>query len=433
MSTRCLSLPLALAVVLAIRQAPTLADDFERPPISYSQTTPDNPVSRLQAQWDAGQGVPVHEARFGYLRGVLDALRVPASSQGLVFSKTSLQRHRITPQTPRALYFNDDTYVGYCQAGEVLEVSVADPQLGTVFYTLDQRAEEPPRFVRQTDNCLICHASSQTRDTPGHLVRSVFVDAQGFPLLASGTYRTDHTSPFQQRWGGWYVTGTHGDQRHLGNLVVRERSVREPVDNAQGQNVTDLSDRLAIDRYLTPHSDLVALMVLEHQTMAHNAIARAGFLTRQALHYQRELNRELNEPADRRWESVAGRIQAAGDPLVECLLFSDEAALTAPVAGTSGYTTEFSRDAPRDGQGRSLKDFDLQTRLFRYPCSYLIYSDSFRALPPEVKDYTLGRMHDVLTGAHTSPKFAHLSSADRQAILEILRATLPDLPAEWRE
>lgn len=424
--------PLLPAALLAFWLAPASADDFERPPINYSQSTPDNPVSRLQDQWDAGQAPPPHEPRFGYLRAVLDALRVPESSQALVFSKTSLQRHRITPKTPRALYFNDETYVGFCQQGDVLEVSVADPQLGTVFYTLDQRADEQPRFIRQTDNCLICHASSQTQQTPGHLVRSVFVDAEGFPLLSSGTYRTDHTSPFNQRWGGWYVTGTHGAQRHLGNLIVRDRQVAEPVDNAQGQNVTDLSGRLAIDRYLTPHSDIVALMVLEHQTMAHNLIARANFLARQALFYERELNRELREPEGRHWDSTTSRIEAAGDPLVECLLFSGEAALTSPVAGTSAFTAEFGRDARRDGQGRSLRDFDLQTRLFRYPCSYLIYSDSFQALPSEVKNYVLRRMLDVLRATDASPKFAHLSAADRQAVFEILCATLTDLPAEWQ-
>lgn len=424
--------PPLLAALLMGWLPPAQADDFERPPISYSQSTPDNPVSRLQAQWDAGQDLPSRERRFGYLRAVLNALRVPESSQTLVFSKTSLQRHRITPETPRALYFNDETYIGFCQQGDVLEVSVADPQLGTVFYTLDQRADERPRFFRQTDNCLICHASSQTEQTPGHLVRSVFVDAGGFPILSSGTYRTDHTSPLHERWGGWYVTGTHGAQRHLGNLIARSDQVDEPVDNAQGQNVTDLSDRLAIEHYLTPHSDIVALMVLEHQTMAHNLIARANFLTRQALYYERELNRELREPEGHHWDSTTSRIEAAGDPLVECLLFAGEAALTSPVAGTSAFAAEFGRDARRDEQGRSLRDFDLQTRLFRYPCSYLIYSDSFHALPAEVKNYVLRRMRDVLRATDAGGPFAHLSAADRQAIFEILSATLTDLPAEWQ-
>jgi hypothetical protein len=423
-------LPFLLSAVLVRWTAPAAADDFEQPPISYSQTTPNNPVSALQTRWDAGAEPPQHEPHFGYLREVLGGLGIPESSQGLVFSKTSLQRHRIAPRTPRALYFNDDVYVGFCQQGEVLEVSAADPQLGTVFYTLDQRQADRPRFVRQADNCLLCHASTQTQDVPGHLIRSVFVDAGGNPILSSGSYRTDHTSPFEERWGGWYVTGTHGGQRHLGNMVVREREVVRPVENAQGQNVTDLSGRITTDRYLTPHSDLVALMVLDHQAMAHNRIARASFLTRQALHYETELNRELNMPPDHRWESAAKRIKSACDPLVECLLFSGEAPLTAPIAGTSTFAADFARAAHRDPQGRSLRDFDLQTRLFRYPCSYLIYSDSFRALPAEAKDYVWRRMKSILESADPDPKYAHLSPADRAAILEILKATLPEWPGD---
>ena len=218
----------------------------------------------------------------------------------------------------------------------------------------------------------------------------------------------------------------------MGNLIVRTGEVANPVDNAQGQNVADLSGRLAIDRYLTPHSDIVALMVLEHQTMAHNRIAQANFLARQALHHEEALNRELGEPAGHRWEGTTSRLKAAGDPLVECLLFSGEAKLTSPVAGTSAFAIEFGHDALRDGQGRSLRDFDLQTRLFRYPCSYLIYSDSFAALPPEMRSYVLLRMLDVLRAADARPEFAHLSAADRQAIFEILSATLADLPAEWQ-
>ncbi len=65
--------------------------------------------------------------------------------------------------------------------------------------------------------------------------------------------------------GCWYVTGTHGTQKHLGNLVIRGRDVEEPVDNSEGQNVTDLKFRINPDRYLSAHSDIVALMVLEHQ------------------------------------------------------------------------------------------------------------------------------------------------------------------------
>lgn len=417
---------------LLVAATPGISQDFEQAPISYSQARPDNRASRLIERVKTGQTKLVYEEHFGYLRSLLKELDVPVSSQVLVFSKTSLQRHRISPRSPRALYFNDDTYVGICQDGDVLEISVADPQLGAVFYTLTQHEEDTDLFTRQTDNCLICHGSSQTKEVPGHVVRSVFVDTSGMPLLASGTYRIDQTSPLERRWGGWYVTGTHGQQKHLGNLIIRGREAPREVDNSGGQNVTDLGDRIDTSEYLSPHSDIVALMVLEHQADAHNYLTRANFLTRQALHYQESLNKELKEPDGNMWDSTKSRLKSASEPLVEYLLFSGEAALTHKLAGTSKFAEEFAQRGPRDSRGRSLRDFDLEKRLFKYPCSYLVYSDSFAALPKESKDYVLKRMWEVLAGQDQSKPFAHLSAADRQAILEILRETLPDLPDYWK-
>jgi hypothetical protein len=213
----------------------------------------------------------------------------------------------------------------------------------------------------------------------------------------------------------------------LGNLIVRGRTAPEQIDNSAGQNQTCLEGRFDTTQYLTPYSDIVALMVLEHQTDAHNYLTRANFLARQALHYQETLNRELNEPADKMWDSTKSRIKNAGEPLVEYLFFSGETKLTAPVRGTSGFSEEFSKRGPSDSQGRSLRDFDLTTRLFKYPCSYLVYSESFRVLPGEVKEYVLRRMHEVIDGKDTSEKFAHLSAEDRKAIDEILGETW----AEW--
>lgn len=417
---------LSVLVLVGCLAVGARAQEFEQEPIRYSQAKPDNRVSRLIERVAAGETKLEHEEHFGYLRALLSALDVPTDSQMLVFSKTSLQRHRIAPRTPRALYFNDDVYIGFCQQGDVLEISAVDPQLGTVFYTLDQDPLLAPNFRRQTDNCLICHGSSQTKEIPGHVVRSVFSDASGLPILSSGTYRIDHTSPIEKRWGGWYVSGTHGDQKHLGNLIVRGKFERDEIDNSAGQNQTSLDGRFDTSKYVQPHSDIVALMVLEHQADAHNYLARANFLTRQAIHHQNSLNRELHEPADRVWDSTKSRIKNAGEPLVEYLLFSGEAELTSPIRGTSGFTESFAQRGPRDQRGRSLRDFDLQTRLFKYPCSYLIYSPSFATLPPEVKTYVLRRLHEVLDGQDQSEKFAHLSAADRTAIREILADTLTD-------
>jgi hypothetical protein len=409
-------------------------DTFESAPIEYSKSVPDNPVSRLQQRIESGEVVLPRDDAQGYLAAVLRELHVPPESQTLVFSKTSMQIQRITPRTPRAIYFNDDVYVGFCQGGDVLEVSTADAALGTVFYTVDQKpADETKlvRFERQTEHCLVCHSSSRTEGVPGHVVRSLFVGASGHPLLGAGSRVVDHTTPIKDRWGGWYVTGQHGSQTHQGNLIVRNEDEAESADNAAGQNVTDLSSRFRVDRYLTPHSDIVALMILEHQALVHNRITRANFAAREALHYEIAMNEALEKPPENRLESTTRRIQSAGDKLVEALLCCNEAALTSPLVGTSGFAAQFQATGRRDSRGRSLKDLDMQTRMFRFPCSYLIYSESFAKLPAEMKSYVYSRLLDVLTGGDDSKPFQHLSADDRTAILEILRDTLPDLPAEW--
>jgi hypothetical protein len=421
-----------LTLLAAVTPGLAQVDGIEQPPINYKTARGDNTVTALQQRIDRGQTRLKFRGEHGYLPSLLKELDVPPSSQVLVFSKTSFQRERIGPKTPRAIYFNDEVYVGFCLRGDVLEVSAVDGRLGAAFYTLDQEPTDKPEFLRQRDNCLTCHASSATGGAPGHLVRSVYTDRLGMPVFSAGTHRTDHSSPFKERWGGWYVTGTHGDQRHMGNWIVQDRKDPDAEGNAAGQNLTDLRSRFTVANYLTPHSDLVALMVLEHQAECQNRLARAAITTRQALHYEESLNKELGEPG-KKWDSTVRRIESAGESLVRYMLFSGETKLTAPVAGSSAFAREFAARGPFDKKGRSLREFDLTTRLFKYPCSYLIHSRGFASLPPAAKEYVLRRLHEVLSGKDRSEPFAHLSGDDRQAILEIIRDTVPDLPAYWRQ
>jgi hypothetical protein len=423
-----------LATLLCVVPLPTgraPAADIEAAPIHYSTAPSDNAVTRLQKRIQNSEVRLEFDDEHGYLRSSLQALDVPESSQMLVFSKTSLQRQRIGPKTPRAVYFNDEVYVGFCLRGDVMEVSAVDPQLGTVFYTLDQRPDGPPNFRRQTDNCLICHGSTQNQGFPGHLARSLYTDSAGLPILSAGSHRVDYTSPLRERWGGWYVTGTSGRQVHMGNLILGGKARAEDGDLAAGTNVTDLHDRFTVGLYPTPHSDIVALMVMENQAEGHNRLTRANFLTRLALHDEAEINKALGRPEGYRSESTAGRIKSAGEPLVKYLLQSGEVPLTERVQGTSSFAGDFARRGPRDRHGRSLRDLDLKQRLFRYPCSYLIYSAAFDALPGPVNEYVLRRLWEVLTGRDTGADYAHLSSTDRRAILEILRDTKSNLPAYW--
>ncbi len=399
---------------------------------NYLTASVHDPVALLQAKLQAGKVALGHDDRQGYLRSVLEQLNVPISSQVLVFSKTSFQRTRISPESPRAIYFNDDVYVGFIQGAELLEFSAVDPDLGATFYLLEQAENPLPAFLRQTHDCLQCHASGKTLDVPGHLVRSVYPEASGQPALSAGTFSTSHESPLQERWGGWYVTGTHGKQIHMGNVLVTDRDHPEKLDTLAGANVRDLSGKFDTSAYLSPSSDIVALMVLEHQVKMHNLITLANYQAKIAVHSARAINKALGEPENTISESTARRFQGPAEDPVKYMLFVDEAELNDPIHGTTTFAREFSARGPRDRQGRSLRDLNLRTRLLQYPCSYLIYSKAFDALPPPVKDRVYRRLWEVLTGHDQSPAFARRTSAERKAILEILRDTKPGLPEYWK-
>ncbi|KAA5545572.1 hypothetical protein FYK55_05910 [Roseiconus nitratireducens] len=401
---------------------------YELPPINYLDAKVQDPVAVLAERMAAGDVRLQHDATFGYLPSLLQALEVPTNSQTLVFSKTSLQLHRISPSRPRALYFNDDVYVGYCQRGDVLEIAATDPEQGAIFYTLSQAEDDEPRFVRDRGNCLACHANSRTQDVPGYVMRSVFPDRAGRPRLGSGTFTTDIRSEFQDRWGGWYVSGNHGSMRHMGNTIFEEDPPR--IDREAGANAEDLEPFFRTDRYLEPTSDIVALMVLGHQTQMHNAIAAANYETRRAMHQSFEMNRLLDRPEGHLSDLALRRIDSAADKVVKQLLMCDEFTLSDPVAGSGGFAETFQARGQRDSRGRSLRDLDLETRLFKYPCSYLIHAPAFDALPDEVRNRILQRLVTILQGQGDSKDFDHLSPETRAAILEILVDTKPAI-RQW--
>jgi hypothetical protein len=380
---------------------------FGEAPIHYRSENLSDPIAKLQKQMDRGEVTLDYEPAHGYLKSVLRALGIAINSQTLVFSKTSFQYPKISPERPRALYFNDDVYVGQVHEGQSLEFVSFDPMQGAIFYILDEHRVARPRFERAVLDCVQCHvAPSTTRGVPGVMVRSVATRATGFPAGGAPTFLTGHESPLKDRWGGWYVTGAGGAPVHMGNATVSAEGSAKRVDSA-----------LDTTQYLTNTSDMVAHLVLAHQTQMHNLITQTNYQTRLALN---------SKAAPQQYERPA-------EQLVRYLLFAGEARLESPVNGGSGYAEEFAAKGPRDSRGRSLRDFDLRTRIFKYPCSYLIYSEAFDAIPEPAKGYIYRRLFDVLSGREQDPAFAYLSADDRRAILEILVATKPGLPEEWKQ
>jgi hypothetical protein len=413
--------------------------DADHEAIAYSATAPTDPIARLQQRIAAGEETLRFDEEHGYLPSLLESLGIPVSSQGLVFSRTSLQVDRISPWTPRAVYFNDDVYVGWVQGGPILEIASVDPKLGAVFYTLPQQPGTAPSFQRQTGTCLMCHDSSSiTGGVPGFILRSVFTDRYGYVVSSLRDGATTDRTPLKDRWGGWYVTGTHGTATHAGNVMAADLAhevgnvehYMTRADLTAGGNVTDLKGRVDTRPYLSSHSDIVALLVLAHQTSVHNLVTRAGYEARKALHDEKALLEAVGGGAGGQdhLPLTLNRIEAASEPLVRAMLFAREVPLGSPVRGTSDFAADFCRRGPRDRKGRSLRDLDLETWLFRYPVSFLLYSESFDALPDLVKNTVYRRIREVLTGADPGKEFAHLSTSDRTAILEILRDTKPDFP-----
>jgi hypothetical protein len=433
-------------LLLSLFAPPALArdEDYERAPINYSTATPNDPIAQLKQRIEKGEATLEWTPTFGYLPSLLKHLDIPASSQGLVFSRTSLQRDKISPKKPRAIYYGDDAYVGYVQDGGLLELAAQDPTLGAVFYTIEQKAPEatgaekfkPVEIVRQTDNCLSCHGSGMTVEIPGLTLRSVFPDQRGTSILAGGTRVSTHASPLEKRWGGWYLTGSTGGMRTMANAMFRpNKGLEDPIPlDGTGGELADVSAHVDTSRYLSPHSDPVALMLMEHQVEAHNRLTHAAQATLRALHDEKVINDALGEtrPAGTHSDSTTSRVNNACEPLVEYLLFSGEAKLTAPIVGPTDFAKEFPQRGPRDAKGRSLRDLDLKTRLLRYPLSYLIYSPTFDGLPDLAKQRVYRRLWDVLSGTDTAKEFAHLSAEDRKAIVEIVRETKADVPAYWK-
>ncbi len=418
--------------LLLVAVAAYSQQDYDHEAIQYEKGAVSDPISKLQQDLEAGKRRLSYDENFGWLPEVLRALRVPVESQVLNFGKTSFQASLISPRRPRAIYFNDRVSVGFIRGSDMLEFAAVDPRQGVIFYTLDQDPGAQPRFVRR-DSCLQCHQNQSTMNVPGLMVRSIYPEQSGMPLFHAGGFVTDHRSPLKERWGGWYVTGTHGAQPHMGNAVVRNPQNPTELDTTASLNVTSLKGRFHLDEYPSPHSDIVALMVIEHQTRMTNLITRANWETRKALHYRETMIKALGALSRETAALTERRIRAACDEMIDGLLYLDETSLTAPIRGTSSFAESFARIGPFDKQNRSLRQFDLRTRLFRYPCSFLIYSDAFDSLPPEALEYTYKRLWEILNGSGTNGPLAKLSLDDRKEIRNILLATKQGLPKYWRE
>ncbi|HHX81358.1 MAG TPA: hypothetical protein GX696_00055 [Pseudomonadaceae bacterium] len=406
--------------------------------IDYPSPALDNPVARLQEKLASGEVTLEYTEPFGYLESLLEALGISPDSQTLVFSKTSLQYPQIDASRPRALYTSDDAYIGWVRDSRVIELTAMDSRLGAMFYVFNNNPEVSRPIERQDGRCLVCHDSNGLMGggIPLLLVRSSLYNQRYENLLdLSGAGNVTDSMPVSERWGGWYVTGQHGSQTHLGNILLDDAAQLNDLDSVRQGNLDTLEGKGFFDtsRYLRPTSDIVALMVLEHQLTVQNQLTYVRFKAPAVLERIGEAE-AIDAPS---WESLSETAQRSLarmlDNLVDALLLRDAATLEDGISGNAAYHQWFEAQGPADAEGNSLREFDLQTRLFRYPLSYLIHSADFKDLPPLALDYVMTRLAEILQdeSAKPGPHFPALGPAEKQTILGILEDTEPELWAGW--
>jgi hypothetical protein len=384
----------------------------EHPAIQYATRPTTDRIGKLNETLSASGQSLQRDAQTGYLRSVLQALGLSTDSQLLVFSKTGVQSAYTSPRNPRALYFDESVVVGYVPAAPVIEMAAHDPRQGVVFYTLDQNAPAP-RPVRRT-SCLSCHVSHSTMEVPGIIARSNMVGDEGNVLPQTASQDVTHQTPHPDRWGGWFVTTEkasipYAQRAHEGNITFSGRG------NTSNQVFVNWLDSAPETRgYLSSSSDIATLLVFDHQMHAVNLLTRLNWEARIAGDHARpstEVIDLINELAD-------------------YLLFVGESPPLVQLAPLPGFAQQLDDRTPKDHQGRSLGQLDLDRRLMRYSCSFMIYSAAFDGLPPTVKTAVYRRMADILSGRDPQPKYARLSADDRRAVLEILHDTKPDFPTQ---
>ena len=418
-------LALLFAVPFAVAQ-PAMS---EYALIGYSEPATHNRVARLEAALAKGEVKLESHGERGYLDSLLKALDIDPHSQTLVFSKTSLQYPLISTQTPRAVFFNDDTYIGWVQHSTIVEVLTIDARLGSVFYIF-HNAAKGMGFEASSQRCIVCHDSTGATGggIPLVMARSSIYNMNDINLReVSGIGNVNDRTPISERWGGWYVSGLHGEQTHLGNIRLQSAEELPRLNAFLKGNMATLEGQHLFDTspYPTPTSDIVALMTLEHQLAIQNQLTYIKFKAPAVL-MRNKLDSSIEAT---KWAEIPQQGQRALtrmlDELVSWMLFKEAAVFDAPIEGSAGFRDSFLARGPRDGAGRSLRDFDLQTRLFRYPLSYLIYSEAFDALPAYASDYVYQKLAGVLEGRDNDPRFAYLTAAQRQDTLAILRDTKP--------
>ena len=387
--------------------------DFTAAPHNYWKRQPQDVCTALAAKIASGEVTLDTTDEKAFAKSVLDALQVPVSSQLLVYSATSLQSERCNPRNPRALYFNEHAYVAVILGGR-LEMMGIDSEMGCTFYAFSKAQPGVKPVVERSTQCFNCHAGNGTQRVPGLLATSVA------PILSGASYETyrhdeqGHQIPLSVRFGGWYVTSARPFGETKANILAINKGKGIEIVRVNPGEMWDTT------RHLLPTGDILPQLVHEHQIGFDNRVIQAVYLLREV-----EAKGSPPPPEDQ------AKLDAKARELVRYILFADEAKLPAGgIAGDPQFVRDFQLYKKAAAGGASLKDFDLRSRMFKHRCSYMLYTPQWQQLPAAIKTRVYSGLKSALTG--DDRKFAYLGDDERKAILAILCATLPDLPADWR-
>jgi hypothetical protein len=389
--------------------------NFDEPPHNYHTTPLKDRFTKLKADLESRRIPLDHSSEKAFVLSLLKALDIPASSQMLVFSTTSLQLRFITPRNPRAIFFNDGLYVGYIP-GAKIEILSMDPELGAIFYMFDIPRDSRPIAVERSERCVNCHTKEDTGFVPGIVIKSVIPGPTGGSLKTFRREQTGHGIPFSERFGGWYVTGDRGLAGEWANIIGRYSG------DDISKTVVKPGEQFEFSKYPVATSDVLPQLVHEHQAGAANRILQASYRARTAFH----LDKGKLTPAHFAELDEQARI------VVRYLLFADEVPLPPDgIEGDTAFKADFQKAARVGSGGASLREFDLRTRLFKNRCSYMIYSPEFQGLPARMKQQIYIRLREALSVEKPAQEYAYLPAAEKMAIRTILKGTLTDLPAGW--
>jgi len=396
-------------------------NEYGQSPHNYWSSELEDPMSELlervrkgEINLDESPGMPL-------VRRLLKELQIAESSQILVFSRTSLQRGAVSPTNPRAIYFNDEVYLGWMPNGRI-EIASSDPEKGFIFFFQRELSDRKAPLFARDRVCIQCHAGSATNFLPGPLGRSVFPDSKGRSLKSVDSFELiGHEVPVHERWGGWYVTRAHQDLNHMGNAIAVKENGKlklQRKDSSKG-----LNDFFNTSNYPVSTSEIEALLVFDHQVRMQFVLIESAYKVRQAIFdYQKTSSKENSA-------NISALLKEVTETIVSELLFKEEFPLGGKIVDTSQpgkFVTEFKAKSKTDSRGRSLRDLDLQSRLFKYRCSYMIYSKSFRDSSKILKNSVLNRIKEIMTSESPQLGYEYLEAEEKKTIFDILSGTLAE-------